>query len=186
MNQIVIGLGTIIVLLLLFVLFGNIMIFDEGLPEEIINQETIMKITSSAFEHNQLMPQKFTCDGDDVNPPLQFSDVPEGTKSLTLVVDDPDAPVGLWVHWTVWNIKSDTTEIVENSVPSGGVEGVTSFGNVGYGGPCPPSGEHRYFFKLYALDTELDLSTESDKEDLEEAIVGHVLDKAELIGLYKR
>jgi len=174
------GLGIIAALV---IMGGN---DDRVLNPQITNLKTTMKITSPAFEHNQSIPQKFTCDGDNVNPPLQFSDVPEGTKSLALIVDDPDAPVGLWVHWTAWNIKSDTTEITENAVPSGGVEGVTSFGNSGYGGPCPPDGEHRYFFKLYALDTELDLSTESDKEDLEEAIVGHVLDKAELIGLYKR
>lgn len=145
-----------------------------------------MKITSSAFEHTTSIPKKFTCDGENINPPLEFSDVPEGTKALILIVDDPDAPGGTWVHWTVWNISPDAAGIVENSIPSGGIEGVTSFGSSGYGGPCPPSGEHRYFFKLFALDTELDLSTESDKETLEEAMVGYVIDKSELIGLYTR
>jgi len=101
-------------------------------------------------------------------------------------VDDPDAPVGLWVHWTVWNMDLSVKEIKENSVPAGGVLGMTSFGKPGYGGPCPPSGEHRYFFKIFALDIELNISTESEKEDLEEVMLGHVLDKAEIVGVYSR
>lgn len=145
-----------------------------------------MEIKSSAFAHNQTIPKKYTCDGENVNPPLVFSKVPEGTKSLALIMDDPDAPVGLWVHWTLWNISPQTIEIKENSVPQGAVEGVTSFGSSGYGGPCPPSGEHRYFFKLYALDAELNLPNEADKAALEEAMTGHVLEKAELVGLYSR
>jgi len=153
---------------------------------EIINQKNNMKITSTAFEENQSIPPKHTCDDKDVSPPMTFSDIPEGAKSLALIVDDPDAAVGLWVHWTLWNIPPDTTEMSENSIPLGSIEGITSFGNSSYGGPCPGDGEHRYFFKLYALDIELDLSSESDKEDLEEAMVGHVLDRAELVGVYKR
>ncbi|MAG12812.1 YbhB/YbcL family Raf kinase inhibitor-like protein [bacterium] len=145
-----------------------------------------MKITSSAFEHNQIIPEKFTCDGENINPALGFSDIPRETKSLVLTVDDPDAPAGLWVHWTVWNIAPGMTTIAENSVPEGGIEGVTNYGEPGYGGPCPPDGEHRYFFKLYALDIELDLPKDADKNILEEAMIGHVLDKAELIGLYTR
>lgn len=145
-----------------------------------------MKIESSAFTNNTAIPKKYTCDGKNVNPPLSVSAVPKGTKSLAIIVDDPDAPVGLWVHWTVWNISLSTKSISENSVPKGGVEGVTSFGRPGYGGPCPPDGEHRYFFKLYALDTELNLSPEADKEMLEEAMVGHILDKAEFVGRYER
>ena len=150
-----------------------------------------MKIESPAFKNNTAIPKKFTCDlpaqaGGNVNPHLSFSDMPKGTKTLALIVDDPDAPVGLWVHWMLWNISPDTAEIKEGSVPEGAVEGLTSFGRPGYGGPCPPDGEHRYFFKLYALDTELDLPATADKEVLEEAMVGHVLDKAELIGLYSR
>ena len=145
-----------------------------------------MKIESSAFEHNESIPKKYTCDGENINPPLSVSEVPKRTKSIVLIVDDPDAPVGLWVHWVVWNISQKKKEIKENTVPGGATEGITSFGKPGYGGPCPPDGEHRYFFKIYALDTDIELPRDADKETLEEAIIGHVLDKAELVGLYDR
>lgn len=145
-----------------------------------------MKIASSAFQNNQLMPAKYTCDGDNINPPLTFSDVPQGTKSLVLIVDDPDAPMGTWVHWTVWNIDPTTNEIKENSIPTGTVEGMTSFGKPGYGGPCPPAGTHHYFFKLYALNTTFSLESSSDKSQLEKAMSSHILASAELVGLYSR
>ncbi|MBI2611769.1 YbhB/YbcL family Raf kinase inhibitor-like protein [Candidatus Gottesmanbacteria bacterium] len=145
-----------------------------------------MKITSNAFENNQPIPDKYTCDGNNVNPPLTISEVPDNAKSLVLIMDDPDAPVGTWVHWLVWNIDPKANEIVENGVPQNAVEGTTSFGKAGYGGPCPPSGTHRYFFKLYALDNTLQLSSSFTKEDLEKAMNGHTLDKAELIGFYSR
>lgn len=145
-----------------------------------------MKLTSSAFEPNQKIPNQYTCDSENINPPLQIAEVPQNAKSLVLIMDDPDAPAGIWVHWTVWNIDPQTNEIPENSVPANAIEGVTSFGNTGYGGPCPPSGEHRYFFKLYALDKTLELSANTTKAQLEQAIQGHVLDSVELIGLYSR
>lgn len=145
-----------------------------------------MQITSSVFQHNQPIPTKYTCDGENINPPLTFSDVPAQAKSLVLINDDPDALAGTWVHWTVWNIPPTTTAISENSVPQGAVEGVTSFRKPGYGGPCPPSGTHRYFFKLYALDTTLSLGPSATKQDLEKAMEGHILAKAEFIGLYSR
>jgi len=145
-----------------------------------------MKLTSSAFEHNQKIPSQYTCDGENINPPLTISDVPQNAKSLVLIMDDPDAPSGDWVHWTAWNIAPQTTEIAENSTPAGAVEGLTSFGKPGYGGPCPPSGEHRYFFKIYALDINLDLTPKNDKRELLQAMEGHILDFAELIGLYSR
>lgn len=148
--------------------------------------QTTMEIISSAFAHNEAIPSKYTCDGENVNPPLSFSNVPNETKSLVLIVDDPDAPLGTWVHWTVWNMPPTTTEIPEKSVPAGAIEGQTSFGKPGYGGPCPPSGTHRYFFKLYALDTILSLDASSTKEDLEHAMKNHILSQRELIGLYKR
>jgi hypothetical protein len=146
---------------------------------------SLMKLTSSAFENNGTIPSKNTCDGNNINPPLDIAEVPEGAKSLALVVDDPDAPAGIWVHWLVWNIPTSTTSINESTKPSG-VEGTTSFGEPGYGGPCPPSGTHRYFFKLYALDTELSLGSEADKSALESAMKGHILEEAELIGKYSR
>jgi len=145
-----------------------------------------MKLTSSAFENNNVVPSKFTCDGENINPELLVSDIPPGTRSFVLIFDDPDAPGGTWVHWTLWNISPNNNEIVENSIPKGAVQGMTSFGSRGYGGPCPPSGKHRYFFKIYALNTELSLSSESKKEDLEKSMENHVIESAELVGLYSR
>lgn len=145
-----------------------------------------MKISSPAFENNANIPSKYTCDGENTNPPLEFSDVPAEAKSLVLIVDDPDAPAGDWVHWTVWDIEPDTKLINENSIPPGATKGMTDFGKPGYGGPCPPSGTHHYQFKLYALDINLDLESNARKTDIEKAMAEHILDQAELIGLYTR
>ena len=145
-----------------------------------------MKITSSAFENNSPIPPKYTCDGNDFSPPLQFSEVPTEAKSLVLICDDPDAPGQTWVHWTIWNIDPKTTQIEEGTVPSGIVQGLTSFGQVGYGGPCPPSGTHRYFFKLYALDNKLNIPYQAGKEDLEKVMVGRIIAQAEIIGTYSK
>jgi Raf kinase inhibitor-like YbhB/YbcL family protein len=142
-----------------------------------------LTVTGPAFENNKLIPVKYTCDGDDVNPLLIIEGIPEETKSLVLIVDDPDAPMGTWDHWVVWNIPP-TNRIEENSVP--GVEGLNDFRKHSYGGPCPPSGTHRYFFKVYALDTKLDLNQNSKKKDLEKAMKDHTLAKGELVGLYSR
>lgn len=142
-----------------------------------------LSVMSSSFGSNQLIPKKYTCDGEDVNPPLSVGGVPEGTKSLVLVVDDPDAPMGTWVHWVAWNIPP-TDRIEENTAP--GIEGLNDFGKHSYGGPCPPSGTHRYFLKFYALDTKLSLPSNSRKKDVENAMKDHVLAKGELVGLYSR
>ncbi|MFH1655061.1 MAG: YbhB/YbcL family Raf kinase inhibitor-like protein [Candidatus Omnitrophota bacterium] len=142
-----------------------------------------MKISSLEFKNNGMVPKKFTCQGDDVNPALIIKDVPGGTKSLALIMDDPDAPMGTWVHWVVFNIPV-ISQIDENSVP--GEQARNNFGRVDYGGPCPPSGTHRYFFKIYALDIELDSSLVRDKKSLEKTMQGHILESAELIGLYKK
>ena len=142
-----------------------------------------LSVSSSAFENNKLIPAKYTCDGDDVNPPLTIEGTPAETKSLVLIVDDPDAPTGTWDHWVVWNIPP-TNRIEENTVT--GTEGLNTDRQHSYGGPCPPWGTHRYFFKVYALDTLLDLSPNSSKKDVEKAMQGHVLAKGELIGLYRR
>jgi len=149
-------------------------------------QMTLLKITSPAFKHNEHVPAKYTCDGTDVNPALAIENVPAGAKSLALIVDDPDAPAGTWVHWVVWNISPDTREVKEHAVPAGASQGMNDFRKRNYGGPCPPSGTHRYFFKLYALDTVLNLGADSTKAALERAMQGHILAQAELIGLYKR
>ncbi|MBM3707295.1 MAG: YbhB/YbcL family Raf kinase inhibitor-like protein [Actinobacteria bacterium] len=145
-----------------------------------------MKIISNAFEHNSMIPPKYTCDGQNINPSLEISGAPENTKSLVLIVDDPDAPMGTWIHWTIWNIEPKTNVIAENSCPGGAVEGMTSFGRTGYGGPCPPSGTHRYFFKIFALDSILDLTSNAYIRELEHAMQNHIIDHAEVIGLYKR
>lgn len=145
-----------------------------------------MKIKSSAFDPNQKIPAKYTCDGENINPPLIFKDIPAEAKSLVLIVDDPDAPKGIWLHWTCWNINSKTKEVIENSVPRSSVQGLTDFGNIGYGGPCPPSGSHRYFFKIYALDKVLDLPEGATHWALEKAMEGHIIDKAELVGIYPK
>lgn len=142
-----------------------------------------MKITSAAFENNQMIPQKYTCQGLDINPALVIEGTPPDTKSLVLIVDDPDAPTGTWTHWVVYDIPV-TDKIDEDSVP--GKELLNSFGRKRYGGPCPPSGTHRYFFKGYALDVILGPDAVADKAALENRMKGHVLDKAELVGLYKK
>ncbi len=142
-----------------------------------------MKIKSPNFEHNGSIPKKFTCQEADVNPTLMFEGILEGTKSLALIVDDPDAPMGTWVHWVVFDI-SVIPKIDEDSIP--GKQGINDFRKRDYGGPCPPSGTHRYFFKIYALDKELNLKEGISKKELEKAIQGHILDKAELVGLYKK
>jgi Raf kinase inhibitor-like YbhB/YbcL family protein len=142
-----------------------------------------LTITSSVFKNKGVIPAKYTCDGEDVNPPLSVEGVPEETESLILIVDDPDAPMGTWDHWVVWDIPPNK-KIEENSVP--GTEGLNDFGKHSYGGPCPPSGTHRYFFKVYALDTKLDLSSNSRKRNVEKAMEGHILAKGEIIGLYSR
>ncbi len=145
-----------------------------------------MNISSEVFVNNGAVPRRYTCDGENVNPPLRFEDVPAGAESLTLIVEDPDAPAGTWVHWTLWNLSPDRTGIEEDSVPGEAAEGRTGFGEVGYNGPCPPDEEsHRYFFKLYALDQMLELDPGNNPEALRDSMVGHILAEAQLIGIYR-
>lgn len=142
-----------------------------------------MKLSSAAFKDGQVIPAEHTCDGADRIPPLDIADVPENAKSLALIVDDPDAPMGVWDHWVVWNIPASTKRIAAQ--PSG-VAGKNSWGKLSYGGPCPPSGTHRYFFKLYALDALLDLPAGSNKQSLIAAMKGHLIAEATLLGTYRR
>ena len=144
-----------------------------------------MKITSSAFQEGGNIPSKFTCDGGDRSPPLQIAEIPSSAKSLALIVDDPDAPSGLFTHWIVWNISPQTNGIAEGSAPKG-VQGTSDFGKSGYGGPCPPSGTHRYYFKVFALDRELNLPSGTKRNQLDAAIKGHVVAQGELMGRYSR
>jgi Raf kinase inhibitor-like YbhB/YbcL family protein len=144
-----------------------------------------MKITSPAFQEGANIPSKFSCDGADTSPPLQIADIPSGAKSLALIVDDPDAPSGLFTHWTVWNIPPQTSVVGEGSAPKG-VQGTNDFGKSGYGGPCPPSGTHRYYFQIFALDRELDLPFGAKRGQLDAAMKGHVVAQGELMGRYAR
>jgi hypothetical protein len=144
-----------------------------------------LTIKSPAFEHGKPIPKKYSCDGQDINPPLTIEGIPKEAKTLVLAVDDPDAPSGTFDHWIVWNIPVSASKIGENTVP--GTEGLNGGGEQGYTGPCPPSStQHRYFFKVYALDTELSLGISSRKRNVEKAMQGHIVAKGELVGLYRR
>ena len=158
----------------------------------------MMKLTSQAFINNSTIPSRYTCDGESTNPPLTISDVPEETVSLVLIMDDPDIPnevkesrgIQVFDHWIVFNIPPNVNEIKENSVPKIAVQGKNGRGDNNYTGPCPPPQyepkEHRYFFRLYALDISLDFSEEAVKSDIELAMEGHILEKTELVGRYSR
>lgn len=145
-----------------------------------------MKITNPAFQEEGNIPSKFTCDGSDANPTLRFEGAPAEAKSLALIVDDPDAPSGLFTHWLVWNIDPKTTAIDENSAPPNAIQGKNDFGKSGYGGPCPPSGTHRYFFKVFALDRKLELPAGSKRAQLDAQMRGHIIAQGELMGRYSR
>lgn len=155
------------------------LLFSLALPASI---EAQIHVRSSAFASGSNIPAQFTCKGANTNPPLQFEAIPKGAKSLALIVDDPDAPGGLFSHWLIWNIEPTTTQIGEKIVPSGAMEGTNDFGKPGYGGPCPPSGTHRYFFRLFALDRPLDLKPGAKRSALEHAMKGHVVGQGELMG----
>lgn len=150
------------------------------------------QLTSTAFQAGGTIPRKFTCDGPDVSPPLAWSDPPAGTQSFALIMDDPDAPAGTWVHWVLYDLPAATRELTEGlpkqgELPNGARQGRNDFGKAGYGGPCPPSGPaHRYFFKLYALGAKIGLKAGATKAELEKAMKGHILGQAELMGRYKR
>lgn len=152
---------------------------------------TPFELTSAAFAPGEAVPVRYTCDGDDISPPLEWQDPPENTKSFALIADDPDAPAGTWVHWVLFNLPAETRSLPE-AVPAdteladGGQHGKNSWKRLGYGGPCPPGGTHRYFFKLYALDTVLDLDAGASKEQLLQAMEGHILVQTEVMGTYTR
>ena len=148
-------------------------------------------LSSSAFQAGEGIPSPYTCDGRDISPPLAWTAPPDGTKSLALINDDPDAPMGTWVHWVVYNLPPSVRQLPEafpadKERPDGTRQGRTDFGRIGYGGPCPPSGTHRYIFKLYALDTVLSLGPGATKAAVEAAMQGHILAQAQLIGTYRR
>jgi Raf kinase inhibitor-like YbhB/YbcL family protein len=179
--------------LLLFIPLTLILFCGSNHDLDSIREENIMSInlTSNAFRHQQSIPSKFTCDGEDISPPLQWTSGPPPTRSYSLICDDPDAPGGTWVHWIMFNIPAEVNEISEDipgkdTLENGSVQGVNDFGKPGYGGPCPPSGIHHYSFRIYALDTVLDLPSGISKAQLIEAMNDHILAYGELIGTYSR
>ena len=151
-----------------------------------------MKVTSPAFQAGQAIPPKYTCEGADISPPLQWNGIPDGAKSLALICDDPDAPVGTWVHWVLYDLPVTVTDLPEKmpaseTLPFGGKQGINDFKRVGYGGPCPPPGKaHHYYFKLYALGADLPLSPRATKQELLRAMEGHILAEAQIVGTYER
>jgi hypothetical protein len=163
---------------------------DQTQPDE--EAAMTIQLTSSAFTEGASIPAKHTCDGQDSSPPLKWSNLPPGARSLALVADDPDAPAGTWVHWVIYNIPSTVTELPEGlptteTISNGAAQGANDFKRLGYGGPCPPRGNpHRYFFKLYALDAELSLEPGATKKELLRAMEGHVLAQGQWMGTYKR
>jgi Raf kinase inhibitor-like YbhB/YbcL family protein len=160
-------------------------------PGEAQGAMMALDVRSSAFEEGGAIPAHYTCEGLDISPPLSWSSVPNGTRSLALIVDDPDAPRGAFVHWVIYNLPPDTRRLPEDvpnqrTLPSGALQGMNGAGSIGYTGPCPPNGTHRYFFKVYALDTDLDLGGGATKEDVVRAMEGHVLAEGRLLGTYQR
>src|SRR2546429_4183939 len=151
-----------------------------------------IQLTSSAFAEGEFIPAKYTCDGEDVSPPLKWSNVPTGAKGLALICDDPDAPVSTWVHWVLYGLPPTETELPEKvptteTLANGAKQGINDFKRIGYGGPCPPAGRpHPYFFKLYALDNQLKLKAGASKQEVEQSMQNHILGKAELMGKYGR
>lgn len=164
---------------------------SEANSKETGDEASKIKIISAAFEEGGMIPQKYTCDGMDVSPSLAWESLPGEAKSLALICEDPDAPAGTWVHWILYNLSSEIKELAENvpvdkTLANGAMQGTNDFGKIGYGGPCPPGGTHRYYFKLYALDTDLGVEPGITKAQLLEAIEGHVLSEGQLMGRYKR
>jgi Raf kinase inhibitor-like YbhB/YbcL family protein len=172
---------------LIGVVLGGAFTFAEGRGGSMSFQ-----IASTSFSSGSTIPKKFTCDGPDVSPELSWKEAPAATQSFALIMDDPDAPVGTWVHWVLYNVPGNTTQLAEGvekreQLANGATQGRNDFRRIGYGGPCPPPGTpHRYFFKLYALDTKLSLKPGATKQELEGAIKGHILGQTELMGRYGR
>lgn len=183
------------VVLLILILIGC-----AGRPQPIVQQPAAdkpktakpeIKLTSTALKEGEAIPRTYTCDGVNVSPPFEWSGVPKAAKTLVIIADDPDAPGGMWVHWVLYNLPADNIGFVENlpateKLVAGGFQGKNDFEKIGYGGPCPPSGTHRYFFKIYALDVELPLKAGATKAEVEKAMSGHIVAQGQLMGTYQR
>lgn len=188
-NELSHRLPYLVLLLMLVPAFVACTFGEERAPASEENVPLSIELSSPAFDPGNTIPVAYSCDGDNISPPLQWRNVPQGTQSLALIMDDPDAPGNAWVHWVLYNIPAQTSELPENvapadSVPGGGSQGDNSWNRVDYGGPCPPSGSHRYFFKLYALDVMLDLDAGATKNQLLAAMEGHILARGELMGTF--
>jgi len=177
--------GVIVVVVVIIGIFFLVK-YSNDTTSSNINTKNFMNLSSSVFTNGETIPEKYTCDGEDISPVININGVPKNTKDIVLIFDDPDSPSGTWTHWTIWNIPPETNQIKENSVPDGVTEGMTSFGNIGYGGPCPGSGVHRYFFKIYAMDKVVNLDRGASIEELEKEIEEGVIDKAEIMATYGR
>jgi len=169
-----------------------IILFIFGCENNSEDNTMSLSLSSTAFSEGSRIPDKYTCEGEDISPPLNWGNTPEGTKSFALICDDPDAPMGTWDHWVIYDVPGDAEGLSEavptdESLPDGSKNGLNTWERTGYGGPCPPPGDpHRYFFKLYALDTMLVLTSDVNKSSLENAMQDHILDEAQLMGTYSR
>jgi len=163
----------------------------EVAPTQTPSPANVFKLTSNTFKEGQPIPRQYTCDGVNVSPGLEWTGVPKTSKTIAIIADDPDAPSGTFTHWVLYNLSSETMGMVENlpttgNLKAGGQQGENDFQQIGYGGPCPPSGTHRYFFKIYALDDELPLKAGAKRAEVEKAMEGHIVGQAQLMGTYKR
>jgi Raf kinase inhibitor-like YbhB/YbcL family protein len=182
---------TIKTIIVFTIVFCNLSLEAQTSDEKEGDLKMEIKITSPAFENGEFIPKKYTCDDVNISPPLELKEVPDGVKSIALICDDPDAPMGTWVHWVIYNIPSSVNKLLENIpndkvLENGSLQGTNDFRKIGYGGPCPPSGTHRYFFKIYALDAELDLGVGATKEILLKSMKDHILARGKLVGKYSR
>ena len=179
---------TILIIIIIILLFSGFIYLSNKKPAElkIINYKNMIKITSTAFVQGGMIPQKYTCDGQNINPDISIEDVPESAKSLILIVDDPDSPRGIFTHWILYNIEPKTTKIQENSVPDGAINGINDFGTEKYGGPCPGSGIDRYFFTVMALDTILKIPNETGRKEIDKITGNHIIGQGQLMGKYEK
>lgn len=151
----------------------------------------VIKIKSSAFEEGEIIPKKYSCEGVNVSPPLQWSSLPAEVESFVLICEDPDAPSGLWTHWIIFNLPAEITALPEfimerEVLENGAQQGLNDFGTIGYRGPCPPGGTHRYYYRIYALDIMLQLNSRINRQNLLEAMIGHIIDQGHIMGIYTR
>ncbi len=180
-------IGFLVLLVSFFLLHAN----NDGISKMIVGKKAKIGVTSTAFKQGGMIPVQYSCAGENISPPLAWDNIPNGTKSIALICDDPDAPMGTWVHWVIFNMPANTTGLSEDissqkSLRNGAIQGLNDFHRLGYGGPCPPRGTHRYYFKVYALDTLVDLSPGATKAQLLEAMEGHVVADGQLMGKFRR